>query len=185
MFRHDSTRTVYMRDMHTQACALYFNTVPGARVYLEDAACTIGRKDRYEEVPCFHFTGQEVWCHSLNPERSRYETINDGGLLWIFGFKVEGGGMLNITRNGGTTEILGGTVSVGNGSDDPVVLNDHSRVSAIYSTNGYHDGSVYPVAVRELRDGRTGEIKGADCPMRMWPFHLMPLYSSETEEVER
>lgn len=177
LFLHDSDRTLYLRDVHAQSCALYANTAPGAVVHLENTACTIGLKAVHHHVPAYVFRNQTVWCHAINPERSDVEITNDGGTLWVFGFKTEGGGTLAITRNGGKTEILGGTMSVGVNGDHPVILNDHSWVSAIFSTNGYHSYSLHPVAVQEIRGAEKRFLYGKDLPLRMAFFYLMPLYS--------
>ena len=178
MYRHDSKRTVYMRDMHTQACAFYFNTVPGAEVFFENCACTLGKKDIYGSIPAFEFNGQTAWCHSINPERSYIETINRGGKLWWSGFKTEQEGSINVTTDGGITEILGGNATVGHAREDvPLIDNDNSTVSAIFTTTGYHDYSTFPVAVREKRGEEVKVIRDTDCPQRCWPWYLMPLYS--------
>jgi len=177
MFRHDGTRTVYMRDMHTQACGFYFNTVPGAEIFLENCACTVGKKMVYGDVPCFDFHGQTVWCHSINPERSMIQTKNQGGTLWWSGFKTEQEGSINITTDSGTTEILGGIAVAGAGTENPLIWNKDSNVSAIFSTTGYHDYSTYPVAVKEERGEQIREIRDYKLPSRYKPWYFMPLYS--------
>ena len=180
MFRHDGTRSVYMRDMHTQACGFYFNTVPGAEVFFENCACTVGKKTVYGDVPCFDFYGQTVWCHSINPERSMIQTRNRGGTLWWSGFKTEQEGSINITTDGGTTEILGGVAVVGAGTENPLIWNKDSNVSAIFSTTGYHAYSTYPVAVKEERGEQIREIRDYELPSRYNPWYFMPLYSGRS-----
>lgn len=181
MFRHDGKRTVYMRDMHTQACGFYFNTVPGAEVFLENCACTVGKKTVYGDVPCFDFYGQTVWCHSINPERSMIQTRNRGGRLWWSGFKTEQEGSINITTDSGTTEILGGVAVAGAGTENPLIWNKDSNVSAIFSTTGYHDYSTYPIAVKEERGGQVRVIRDYELPSRYTPWYFMPLYSGRSE----
>lgn len=180
MFRQDGTRTLYMRDMHTQACGLYFNTVPGAEVFLENCACTVGKKTVYGDVPCFDFYGQTVWCHSINPERSMIQTRNRGGTLWWSGFKTEQEGSINITTEGGTTEILGGVAVAGAGTENPLIWNKDSNVSAIFSTTGYHNYSTYPIAVKEERDKQVRVIRDYELPSRYNPWYFMPLYSGRS-----
>ena len=177
MFRHDSKREVLFRDVHTQTCAMYFNTVGGARVHFENCACTVGNKQKYGHIPAFSFKGQTVWCHSVNPERSMTETENIGGTLWWSGFKTEQEGHINVTREGGVTEILGGVAAVGTGSERPLILNDGSDISAIFATSGYHEYSSYPVAVKEIRNGKSGVISAEELPERLKPWYFMPLYS--------
>ncbi len=182
MFRHDSKRTVYFRDMHTQACAFYFNTVPGAEVFFENCACTVGKKLVFGDVPSFEFNGQTAWCHSINPERSMIETINRGGTLWWSGFKTEQEGSINITTDGGVTEILGGVAVVGTGGENPLIYNQDSNVSAIFATTGYHDYSSFPVAVKEQRKDEIRYIRDTELPQRCWPWYFMPLYSGMSKK---
>lgn len=177
MFRHDSRRTVYMRDMHTQACALYFNTVPGAELFFENCACTIGKKQLYSDIPAMEFNGQTVWCHAINPERSMAETVNRGGTLWWSGFKSEQEGSINITTDGGTTEILGGVAVSGHGKDNPLIVNRDSTVSAIFATTGYDENATFPVAVLEQRGESIRVIRDRELPSRCPPWYFMPLYA--------
>lgn len=177
MFRHDSKRTVYMRDMHTQACAFYFNTVPGAEVFFENCANTVGKKDVYGDIPSFEFNGQTAWCHVINPERSVIKTINRGGSLWWSGFKTEQEGPINVTTDGGVTEILGGAAVSGSGGSIPLIDNQDSDVSAVFSTTGINPRSVYPIAVREKRGYQEKFIRDTELPQRYTPWYFMPLYS--------
>lgn len=181
MFRHDGKRTVYMRDMHTQACGFYFNTVPSAEIFFENCACTVGKKTVYGDVPCFEFYEQTVWCHSINPERSMIQTINRGGKLWWSGFKTEQEGSINITTDGGVSEILGGIAVAGAGTENPLIWNKDSYVSAIFSTTGYHDYSTYPIAVKEERGEIVRVIRDYELPSRYKPWYFMPLYSGRGE----
>ncbi len=177
MFRHDGRRGVFFRDVHTQTCAMYFNTASGAKVHFENCACTIGSKQKFGHIPTFSFKGQTVWCHSVNPERSMKETENIGGTLWWSGFKTEQEGSINVTSDGGVTEVLGGVAAVGTGSERPLILNDESTVSAIFATSGYHEYSSYPIAVKEIRNKKSGVIAAEELPERMKPWYFMPLYS--------
>ena len=177
VFRQDSDRNLIMRDMHTQACAIYEATVGGAEVHFENCACTILDPKTYGHIPAFSFYKQEVWCHSINPERSMIETENRGGQLWWSGFKTEQQGAINITTDGGTTEIMGGVAVMGHAEDRPLILNDNSNVSAIFTNDGYHGYSTYPIAVKEIRGGEERVITDKESPLRLEPFYFMPLYS--------
>ena len=181
MFRQDNIRTIFFRDMHTQACAFYYNTVPGSELFFENCACTLGKKKEFGHIPAFSFEGQTVWCHSINPERSMVETLNNGGTLWWSGFKVEQEGAINVTINGGKSAILGGVATAGTGSNHPLIFNQDSDVSAIFATTGYHEYSTHPVAVREIRGGVVKEIRDKELPTRCEPWYFMPLYSGKKE----
>jgi hypothetical protein len=56
----------------------------------------------------FRFQGQTVWARQFNVEGDGLHVANDGGTLWILGYKTEGGGTLMETTGGGRTEVLGG-----------------------------------------------------------------------------
>ena len=51
---------------------------------------------------------QKLWARQLNIENQGTHLGNDGGDLWILGYKTERGGTLLDTRGGGRSEILGG-----------------------------------------------------------------------------
>lgn len=182
MFRQDNKRTIFMRDVHTQACATYFNTVPGAELFFENCACTIGKKDLYSDIPGFEFNGQTVWCHSINPERSLEKVVNRGGKLWWSGFKTEQVGPICATYDGGVTEILGGVAVSGTGEPYPLIVNIDSDVSAIFDTSGLKLKSIYPIAVRETRGGITKEIYDYELPERNRPWYFMTLYSGRGKQ---
>ena len=177
---HDCKRELVMRDVHSQACASYFNTVPGSRVHMENVACTIGNKKRNGHVPCFSFRGQTVWLHSINPERcSRAEVENIGGTLWWSGFKAEQESSICATSEGGVSEILGGVAVNGSAKETPLILNDESTVSAIFATVGVGEPGTYPVAVKEIRNGEEKIIADHQLPTRGWPWYFCPLYSGK------
>ncbi len=54
------------------------------------------------------FHGSEVYGRQINAESQDYKIRNDGGRLWILGYKTERGGPLVETTNGGRSEIWGG-----------------------------------------------------------------------------
>jgi Pectate lyase superfamily protein len=50
---------------------------------------------------------QKVWARQLNVENQGTHVTNDGGKLWVLGYKTERGGTLLHTKNGGESEIFG------------------------------------------------------------------------------
>ena len=181
VFEHASRRTVYFRDIHTQVCAMYFNSVPGATVHMENVACTVGDPVKYRHVPAYYFEGQTVWAHWLNPERSGLEAVNNGGTMWIMGFKCEHEG--SIETHNGVSEILGGLASLGHNYGVPFIVNDESRVCAMFSTNGYKSFTLHPVAVKETVSGKVNFLYGKDMPLRFHPmYYYVPLYSTEVTD---
>lgn len=189
---HACKRTLILSDIHIQAASIYFNTVPGGKVFMENTGCTIGgipgagarskplpnedwtTYDR--QKPCFYFYQQEVYCRQLNPERSLHEVINDGGTLWVLGGKTEEEGTAYETRNGGFTEILGIIFGIGLGKDYPAIINDNSNVSAYATTFGMHKGQYWPVAVREIQGTDIRHFTRYDMPVWFMESYGIPLY---------
>ncbi|MCD8483315.1 MAG: hypothetical protein LR015_12035 [Verrucomicrobia bacterium] len=111
---NEGTRDLVLRDVLVLAGQTYVNTGTG-RLFMENVG---GTSSRYwsnlpnplpSAVPQFDFGTQQVWARQLNTEQRDVNVRNDGGDLWILGIKNEEDGTLVQTRNGGRTEILGGT----------------------------------------------------------------------------
>jgi hypothetical protein len=52
--------------------------------------------------------GQHIYARQFNVETSTTKVVNDGATLWILGIKTERAGTVVESRNGASTEILGG-----------------------------------------------------------------------------
>jgi len=181
---HASVRPLILSDLHVQAGPLYRNSVPGGKVFIENICCTTGSltedKMPYGVVPCLEFRGQTVWARQLNPERSLQEVVNRGSMLWVLGFKTEGYGSAYVTTDGGSTEVLGGVISIGGNRGIPAIVNDESNVSIVASTNGYSHEEYFPIAVRETRGGETRELRNSGFPVRFVCQYTIPLYSGRS-----
>lgn len=172
---HAGKRTLILSDLHTQTAAMYFNSVEGGRVFIENCGCTLGG-DPYRTVPAYSFKGQEVWARHINPERSFCEILNDGGKVWIMGFKTENYGTAFKTINGGHTEVLGGTISIGTNRELPAIINENSTVSVVSSTNGYSMNDIFPIAIEETQGEETRQILHTEFPIRVLRCYKIPLY---------
>lgn len=192
LVEHACKRTVVFSDVHVQAASIYFNTVSGGEVFMENTGCTIGgipgaghRKeplphedwDAYSrETPCFYFKGQEVYCRQLNPERSLHEVVNDGGKLWVLGGKTEEEGTAFETVNGGFTEVLGVVFVLAMGQENTLIVNENSNVSVYASTfNTCAVGSI-PTLVKETQGNETRKLRHEDIPMCSMGSYILPLY---------
>ena len=125
LIKHGAKRDLVMSDLHTQAASMYFNTVPGSKVYLDNCAATtgtyscnaiIGRGELppyYCHVIPYEFHGQTVYGKQVNPERANIEMLNDASDILIEGYKVEGPGTAVKTVNGGKTELHIVTCGIG------------------------------------------------------------------------
>ena len=113
------------------------------------------------------FKNQRVWARQLNVENEGTHLVNDGGSLWILGYKTERGGTLVETIGGGRTELLGGfSYTTTAGKLAPMLVNDESSVFAFFGEVCY-SGDPFAVLVRETRDGKVKFVRrgeGAAAP---------------------
>ncbi len=179
---HAGTRTLVLSDLHTQVGALYMNSVPGGKVFIENV-CTTDQFPPYRN--CLSFRGQKVWARQLNPERSNPEVLNDGSSLWVLGFKSEKSGTAFLTVNGGETEVLGGIFNISRSENSsPMVVSRDSRVSVFASTT---DHRVRPAGwnlrpfVEDIRTGTSATLNWNQFPGRDGHLIVIPLYTNITE----
>jgi hypothetical protein len=178
---HASTRTLVLSDIHMHFCAAYRNSVQGGKVFIENV---FAMNQFRPEVPVFDFKGQHVWARQINPERNDPEILNDGGTLWILGFKTEQQGTAFRTVNGGRTEVLGGTINQClKDNAPPTIVNHDSDVSVVCGTTDYRDVSARGhVLVEQRRAGTTRRIKWDDFPKRGGMLAAIPLYVGRAAE---
>ncbi len=194
---HASTRTLVVSDVHTQAVSMYFNSVEGGKVFMENVGCTLGgipgtgglsdegEREREKQfsysrsTPCYHFKGQRVWARQLNPERSKTEVLNDHSDLWVLGFKAEEEGTAFETKNGGRTEVLGGTLCICYRDRFPAIINRDSAVSFISSSITYAKDKMWSTIVEEHRGEETHIIKKEAFPIRFMDVISVPLYKGD------
>jgi hypothetical protein len=181
LVEHASRRTLVLSDIHMHFCAAYRNSVPAGKVFIENV---FAMNQFRPEIPVFDFRGQRVWARSINPERNDPEIRNDGGDLWILGFKTEHGGTAFDTRGGGRTEVLGGTFNqqYGPGSS-PAIVNDRSEVSV---TSGFTDykATTYRglTVVAETRGEYTRRYLADHLPRRDGVLPVLSLYVGQARE---
>lgn len=147
--RHNCRRELILRDLHTQTAAMYFNTVRGGRVWLDNCACTTGTycedailerrgyPPEYCPVIPFEFHGQTVRGRSVNPERADLEVLNDASELVFYGFKTEGPGTMIRTVNGGKSELCVLNAGIGHtGTKRALIETDGSPVDLYFLRTG-------------------------------------------------
>lgn len=167
--KHASQRTLIMRDLQTQCAGMYFNTVEGGKVFIENVACTMGGNEFGEDyctISPFEFTGQRVWCRQINPERGDIQILNDHSDLWIFGMKTEThvgrfGSIAVKTINGGRTECFGASSGIGS-SGIPLYINENSSVSGFFESSGFSKSTCWDIFVRETQGNETRELRQED-----------------------
>lgn len=127
-----------------------------------------GRGDLFLEDVCsdpwsnITLTQGNVWARQLNVENEGTHVTNDGGSLWILGFKTERGGTLIDTRGGGRTELFGNfSYTTTAGGLAPMFTNTDSAVFAFFNEISY-SGNPFEILLRETRGGITKEVKRGD-----------------------
>jgi hypothetical protein len=141
-----------------------YESTGGGRVFLEDVC-----------GGPFVFRKQDVWARQLNQEAEGTHVVNDGGRLWVLGYKTERGGTLLETTNGGRTEVLGCFAYATTGvSPAPMFVAQDSAFSV--TMGEAHYGGRFDILVRETRRGQTRELNRTDAPSRFGVGALLPLY---------
>jgi hypothetical protein len=137
----DTKRTVVLRSVGTHA----IKSTPrseGGEVFLEDV---VGDD--------FRFRKQRVWARQLNIENEGTHLTNDGGAVWVLGYKTERGGTLVHTLGGGRTEILGGfSYTTTAGKLAPMFVNHESSIWAFFGEVCYN-GDPFIKLIEETRGG--------------------------------
>jgi Pectate lyase superfamily protein len=157
----DSRRTLVLRSV--QDCDLTATArAEGGELFFEDVV-THGLRLRK----------QRLWARQLNVENEGTHITNDGGDLWVLGYKTERGGTLLDTRGGGRSEILGGfSYTTTAGKLAPMFVNDRSAVFAFFAEVCFN-GDPFETLIRETRACETREVKpgaGGTLPYVGIPF---------------
>ncbi|MCL4178946.1 MAG: hypothetical protein KJ072_14540 [Verrucomicrobia bacterium] len=107
-------------------------------------------------------TRRKLWARQLNIENQGTHLSNDGGDLWILGYKTERGGTLLDTRGGGRSEVLGGfSYTTTAGKLAPMFVNADSSVWAFFNEICYN-GDPFTTLIVEKRGPETRTIGKGD-----------------------
>lgn len=148
----DTKRTVVLRSIETYTI-LGTQRSEGGEIFLEDV---VGDN--------FRFRKQRVWASQLNIENEGTHLTNNGGDVWVLGYKTERGGTLVRTLGGGRTEMLGGfSYTTTAGKLAPMFVNEDSSVWAFFGEVCFN-GDPYATLIRETRNRDTKEIGRGDEP---------------------
>ncbi len=179
--RHSAKRDLCVADLHVQTGAVYFNTVGGNKILMNNVASTMGVFGGigYGSVPCFRFSdGEKVWIRQFNPERSADNVIVERDCdFWVFGFKTEGpdGKAYNI-RDNSRAEIFCGNASIARDDGCPCIENKESSVFAFFRTDGCGPNHQFLVAVNEFQKGRRRVLFSYDMPKYGPEYYYIPGY---------
>jgi hypothetical protein len=132
----------------------------------------VGAEWFFEDVVTHHLEmrGVKLWARQLNIENEGTHLLNDGGDVWILGYKCERGGTLLETRGGGRSEVLGGfSYTTTAGKLAPMFVNRESSMWAFFGEVCYN-GDPFAVRVEETRGGVTKRLgkDGHTAPYAGW-----------------
>lgn len=140
-------RTVVIRSARPRA----FHVLPpaeGGDLFIEDGG---GHG--------WQLRGMNLWARQLNIENEGTHLVNDGGRVWLLGYKTERGGTLAHTIGGGKTEILGGfSYTTTAGGLAPMFVNDNSSMWTYFGEVCYNQDP-FDTLVHETRRGEAREVK--------------------------
>jgi len=106
--------------------------------------------------------GQRLWARQLNIENQGTHLTNNGGMLWVLGYKTERGGTLIHTLGGGRTELFGTfSYTTTAGKLAPMFVNEDSTVFAFFNEVCY-TGDPFATLIREVRNGQEKTINRSD-----------------------
>lgn len=104
-------------------------------------------------------TGQKVWARQLNIENEGTHLTNDGGQLWVLGYKTERGGTLLCAKPGSSTEVFGNfSYTTTAGKLAPMFRTDNASVFAVFHEVCY-SGDPFSVLVDETGEAGKKVVK--------------------------
>lgn len=142
-----SKRTIVIRSARPQEIHV-LPEAEGSELFVED-----GGGHRWS------LRGMNVWARQLNIEQEGTHLRNDGGRVWVLGYKTERGGTLAHTLGGGKTEILGGfSYTTTAGGLAPMFVNEDSSMWTFFGEVCYNKDP-FTTLIREVRKGEVREVK--------------------------
>ena len=183
---HAAKRTLVLKDCHTQCAGMYFNTVEGSKVFMDNVACTMAANDYCTVIPC-EFHGQKVWAKNLNPERADVAILNDHSDLYIMGIKSEKFGnrpqaVAIETINGGNTVGYGLYSGIGV-PGTPLYINNESNINLMFTVRAYSATQFWDVFVQETINGETRELKYYDTSRIGKFYYRVPGYTGTKDKI--
>ncbi len=142
-FKHSAKRDVVFSDIYLPFLAMYFNTVEGSTVYIDNCFMTSGSyaqsgwlkrgyRPVFSAVLPYEFHGQRVFASNLNIERGEIELLNDHSEIYLDGYKTEGPGCALKSINGGKTQInlCNNGIWSNTIEDNSIFILEHSELEA-------------------------------------------------------
>lgn len=153
----DSARTVFFRSVSDCDLTLTANAEQ-AELFFEDFVTHNLRLKK-----------QRIWARQLNVENQGTHISNDGGQLWVLGYKTERGGTLLETTGGGRSEILGGfSYTTTAGKLAPMFVTNNASCFTFFHEVCYN-GDPFATLIQETQQGTTRTLlrgEGTTAPYR-------------------
>ena len=128
---------------------------------LTSTSRTAGAEWFFEDVVThkLQIKNQQLWARQLNIENEGTHLSNDGGEVWILGYKTERGGTLLETRGRGRSEVFGGfSYTTTAGKLAPMFVNTDSAVWTFFGEVCYN-GDPFKVRIVEKRGSETKTVE--------------------------
>ena len=111
---------------------------------------------------------QRVFARQLNIENEGTHLLNEGGTVWILGYKTERGGTLIDTRHAGQTEVFGTfSYTTTAGRLAPMFTTDNASCFAFFTEVCYNNDP-FATLILETQNGQTRIIKRGQGGT--WPY---------------
>lgn len=114
LMHHSSAADLVMRDIFFVEGPAYRNDpVEGGRLFVENVHSIPGGHTPRTDQPAWIIVNQDMWARQINPETLTPHFLNEGGHIWILGFKCgECWGPAVKTVKHGETELLAGVMNM-------------------------------------------------------------------------
>ena len=145
--RIETNRTLVLRSIETE-----FTYQGKGKLFLEDIATGNVRLK----------AGQRMWARQLNVENEGTHLTNDGGQVWVHGYKTERGGTLLHTKSAGQSEIFGTfSYTTTAGKLAPMFVTEDASAFAFFNEICF-SGDPFVSLIRETRQGITKEYQRSE-----------------------
>ena len=168
LIKHNAKRDLVLRNIHLMSASMYFNSVSGSKVHIDNCFLTTGTYVRTAWLPgkgfvpvyChiipYEFHGQTVYGRLVNPERADVAMLNDNSKVVIDGFRTEGCGTALKAVGGGTTTFNVFNAGIGyKYAENPLFeIYDSSFEINLAICFGFDENSEYNILVSDEKDGK-------------------------------
>ena len=115
LIKHAAKRDLVIRNIHLMSASLYFNSVPGSKVFFDNCFLTTGTYTTtawlpgngfvpvYSHIVPLEAHGQNIYGRLVNLERADLAMVNDNSQILLDGYRTEAWGTALRAVNGGST----------------------------------------------------------------------------------